>query len=780
VELSKDTELLNEMLEFCQNEPTAFDADAFARALTYDVELFDLKYETTKTANKDDILLTHFVPEGRHTGTLLGFHENTQELRQKVAVSQDVETVYTAPSIDITAATYRSKWLMVFLYATVLLTFFTFVRRFSQEIINCDDYDYQYDEENPWTTNVKAISCDIGSSILRWFLFFVLLCIFGVVVVGLASTGNDIYCRRWFWPAAGCTTVIICIFVPLAYRWGYSKEELTAAAMFIQYASFIVGAICCAFHMLHIWQLVVPDTWTRNMPHLSNFLNPSSLLAEYNMKQACSYKLNKLTENALSIMRHDADRDAVVKTNFSRGLYAFLNYGITYEPAGGFCWTIKNFFSKVLYKTEGVWYSARLVSANICQYTVALYMLFGGITLSTKIKEDYSKENVTAKVDFLIDKMFAQVDNDTIAEVFGTNVTSVVGEWAFEQKAFGNLNCSQSGTGEAAFNHYCETNKETNEAQCNVQGNVNAINPNLLCGFGAPGAAGNLTYEEQLALLKGVGLDVDVINNTAYNSLQLAANEAVESLYPASESMVMVPILIGVLAAFLVAIHLASEFIPSVTSTILKLRCGLIPLRGSPKLRDYRVAPESVAVLTGSLFWGALASSVLMGGVIGLIAFFFMWQATAIFAQQFLAILIGILVISLLRLVILITLRTNFFVGFYRKRPAAANFSILALEWSSFALSSGFIFVRMIKLFFISVFSIGRIDTPLLAPGVGKYRNSHCLFMLMHPIYILPFAGKLGPLDLDNYPTIFMRDILAHEAHRHPVRAKIVSTAGKQ
>jgi hypothetical protein len=157
-----------------------------------------------------------------------------------------------------------------------------------------------------------------------------------------------------------------------------------------------------------------------------------------------------------------------------------------------------------------------------------------------------------------------------------------------------------------------------------------------------------------------------------------------------------------------------------------------------------------------------------------------MWQATSIFAQQFLAILIGIIVISLLRLVILITLRTNFFVGFYRKRPAAANFSILALEWSSFALSSGFIFVRMIKLFFISVFSIGRIDTPLLAPGVGKYRNSHCLFMLMHPTYILLFVGKLGPLDLDNYPTIFMRDILAHEAHRHPVRANIVSTAGKQ
>jgi hypothetical protein len=454
------------------------------------------------------------------------------------------------------------------------------------------------------------------------------------------------------------------------------------------------------------------------MPRLANFLNPSSLLAEYDMKQACSFKLNKLTENALSIMRHDAGRDAVVKTNFSRGLYAFLNYGITYEPAGGFCWTINNLFSKVLYKTEGVWYSARLVSANICQYIVAIYMLFGGITLSTTIRDDYSQENVTAKVGILIDDVFAQVDNETIAAAFGTNVTSAVGEWGFESGIFGEVDCSQ-GTGKNAFSQNCQTNTQTRQAECSVSG---ATDPSaLLCGFATPEAAAELSYEEQLALLEGAGLNVDVINRTAYNAVQTAANQAVESLYPASESMVMVPILVGVLVAFLVALNLASEFIPSVTSTILKLRCGLIPLRGSPLLREYRVAPESVAVLTGSLFWGALASSVLTGGVIGLIVFFFMWQATAIFAQQFLAIVIGILVITFLRLAILITLRTNFFVGFYRKRPAAANFSILALEWSSFALSTGFIFVRMIKLFFISVFSIGRIDAPLLAPGVGKF-----------------------------------------------------------
>jgi hypothetical protein len=104
----------------------------------------------------------------------------------------------------------------------------------------------------------------------------------------------------------------------------------------------------------------------------------------------------------------------------------------------------------------------------------------------------------------------------------------------------------------------------------------------------------------------------------------------------------------------------------------------------------------------------------------GLVLFFFLWQATAYFAQRMLAVFIGIMVIFLIRYCALIFLRIKYFQGFYRTRPAAANLASLALEWSSFALSSGVIFVRMVKLLCITGYSIGRIDKPLLAPGIGK------------------------------------------------------------
>ena len=52
----------------------------------------------------------------------------------------------------------------------------------------------------------------------------------------------------------------------------------------------------------------------------------------------------------------------------------------------------------------------------------------------------------------------------------------------------------------------------------------------------------------------------------------------------------------------------------------------------------------------------------------------------------------------------------------------------------------------MCKVLLVAAASIGQIDRRLLAEGVGQ----------------------IGPLELDPYPTIHVRDLVAHEAHRHP------------
>ena len=368
-------------------------------------------------------------------------------------------------------------------------------------------------------------------------------------------------------------------------------------------------------------------------------------------------------------------------------------------------WTLRGSWSKVLYRDEGIWYSARILASNICQYILTLFLIVGGFALSKYVADNYDPDGIKEIVSESINFLF---DNNLATGAASNDVTSLVADWAATNDG---LESSCSTVGADFINQNCQTINGVFTCQQPNNGD------NLLCGLVG---GDSLTPEEQSALLDGAGFSSDALKLASRQSLQDAASEAVSSLYPKEQYMITVPLIVGVLIAFFVSLNLAVSFVPSVTSTILKLRCGVLPLKESPLLQQYRVAPESVAILIGSLFWGTLASSIITGGVWGLVLFFFLWQATAYFAQRLLAVFIGILVIFLIRFCVLIFLRIKYFQGFYRTRPAAANLASLALEWSSFALSSGFIFIRMVKLLVITGFSIGRIDKPLLAPGIGK------------------------------------------------------------
>ena len=87
--------------------------------------------------------------------------------------------------------------------------------------------------------------------------------------------------------------------------------------------------------------------------------------------------------------------------------------------------------------------------------------------------------------------------------------------------------------------------------------------------------------------------------------------------------MVTVPIYVATVFAFLNALVLAAVYIPSTVTTILRLRCGDIQTLRNNDFKRFRWRPEEVALLTGSLFWGSLFSSALVGGGIGLVVFFF-------------------------------------------------------------------------------------------------------------------------------------------------------------
>ena len=115
------------------------------------------------------------------------------------------------------------------------------------------------------------------------------------------------------------------------------------------------------------------------------------------------------------------------------------------------------------------------------------------------------------------------------------------------------------------------------------------------------------------------------------------------------------------------------------------------------------------------------------------------------FVQLVLATIIGFLITLLLKLLILQILRKSWYGAFYRRKPAAVNVMNIMLECWSLGLSSGYVVARIVKLLLIAIFYIGRIDTPLLAPGIGWLFNR---------------------VPIDAFPIAFRKDLLSHEAVR--------------
>jgi hypothetical protein len=85
------------------------------------------------------------------------------------------------------------------------------------------------------------------------------------------------------------------------------------------------------------------------------------------------------------------------------------------------------------------------------------------------------------------------------------------------------------------------------------------------------------------------------------------------------------------------------------------------------------------------LFWGCVFSGILVGGIVALVSFLFLWQGSIYFVQRFVAIAIGVAIVALIRIAVMCAGRKKLFQSFYRKKPAAANIYFLAMEWANFS-----------------------------------------------------------------------------------------------
>jgi hypothetical protein len=215
----------------------------------------------------------------------------------------------------------------------------------------------------------------------------------------------------------------------------------------------------------------------------------------------------------------------------------------------------------------------------------------------------------------LVDQVVDNAISDDLVANVSSGMIDVVGSLASQS---GDFDCSNYTAGAPdLFNTTCVWTGQTYE--CNGGSEVDYI-----CSLINDDS---MNASQKLALLSASGYDGNLLRAQVRSALQEAMDESVDNLYPSAKYMVVVPLAIGTAVAFLTAVYLAVTYIASVTKTILQLRCGAIETLRDKSFFRYRVATDQVAILTGSLFWGCLVASLVVGGFVSTVIFFFLWYA---------------------------------------------------------------------------------------------------------------------------------------------------------
>ena len=221
----------------------------------------------------------------------------------------------------------------------------------------------------------------------------------------------------------------------------------------------------------------------------------------------------------------------------------------------------------------------------------------------------------------------------------------------------------------------------------------------------------------------------------------------VNVLYPRARHMLTIPTAIAAAVAFAVSVTLSSLVIPSLISTILKLRSGVIPTLRNKNFSSFHYEVYNSTKLIGAMFWSNLVASLVVGSTVGILVFLTIWQVSVAWVQQLIALTVGITIMVLLRWVITRQVRASSHRGFYRVKPFSSNIISLMQECLNMGLTITMALSRAVILFLLSEFYVGRLDTPFVASGVGDF----------------------GWINLEPYNNWFLAAVFSVEAHnRHP------------
>merc|ERR1719291_1079106 len=648
----------------------------------------------------------------RMLDNLYGNPGNAHDIEEIDVKYQDVrhevesfKTVHTAPSIDLIINSVHSRFLLVLLWSYFLISYWAYIHTAGWHI------DY-----SPLCPDTESI-CRMGIKVLDWTVKMLILVCVGLLQLRLTSAGNGSHSTK-VWPLLiGIISLAFVTFFPFFLVARNNFDFLAEYAdnpdvlhsrsyMIVVYLTALVLGCAALLRQFHVLCKII-----------TNSLAPRSI-----NRKAIDHKVEIMVENALNIRFSDEGRkeDGDLKQSVSNSLLTFMKASDSTktEKCGGFIWCLKKICNKDLFFKEGIALPTRLVAGNFTLLFVTISILDFGINQVLSANENYREgyeQAAVIKVTQFVDSIFASAS---------TAIQATINE---AQEFIEDLPS-------LFLNHTCPT---ADQAAIFGQDldftNFTDSESVILCSINDFNISSMLDYDKVGEKMK------NFVNKVAEKGIHYAF----EKYYPSEKRMVIIPLIVTAVISFLTSFCLMLVYIPSTITSIMRLRNGDIPTLRDRNFNRFRKNQDYITMILGGMFWSALYSSVLCGFIVGFIVFLFLWQVTRAPLLGFLYYAIGIVITIIMKKLLLLPIRSKLHTAFYRKTPASANIIAIALECWNIGISSGVAIARAVKLLVVTILHIGRIDIPLISSDNPVSR-------------------------LDSYPSIFMQNILASEAHSHP------------
>jgi hypothetical protein len=572
-DLANNNELIESMLQATDGAPF-LNAEAFADALTSDVRIYDISNEVRLTTLYEDVFVSQRelelslrrstpradrdVEEEAEGGATM----NRSMRFEPIAADKEPFTRrWMAPSIDVTADLYRSKMLVVFLWSTILISYFAYIWLGQSAVIGGDCECralYNHSFTGSYSDNSDVMLCQLTLQIFRWLFLFAIISFFGLILITVGSIGNYVGSPLWQ-PLVGGSLVLLFSVTPF-YMDMQRKPDMTNTTMtnntivldqcnsahnasaqqqrletrYLVFMAMVLGVITAAFHFFHVLTELIPRGCLKDVSWVKDIVSRKSMFGEMHTKQAGSFKLSQMMSNALHVVRINDESTTALNTHFAQALGEFAKSGRQYRSVGGFRWTWKHLWNKSAYRKDGIWLSTRMISSNIAQWIVTMYVLFRGIKLTKDVTANYADDRTKKAFLDWAGSTISTSSEDALVNATTGQTTILFGTFLASQSNTTSLNCPSASASELV-SQYCT----------NVGGQYVCNPPNWSPACALLLNTSGLTTLQTKALLDASGFDPGLIANTTRAAIHKASEQAVNSIYPAQQYMVTAPFAIA-------------------------------------------------------------------------------------------------------------------------------------------------------------------------------------------------------------------------------------------